>query len=143
MAVMPSSKAMISAVLREYIGIPYCLGGRSMKGVDCYGLVYLVLREVFNLDPPEYLTLKIQENGLQRAKAFRKGLAAGRWEKCSQGPETGQVILLRSERLPIHCGIVVSTELMLHCEHGVNSCIERIESVRWAKRIEGFYRLLP
>lgn len=38
----------------KYVGIPFVPGGRDRKGADCYGLMVLVYREMFNTELPEY-----------------------------------------------------------------------------------------
>lgn len=125
----------------DYVGIPYRLGGRDHDGVDCYGLVYLVLR-ARGLDPPEYMLATDAGTPLKRAKAFNAALLLPTWEKLENGEE-GDVVVLSPNRLPTHCGIVLDETYMLHSENGLSACVERIRGVMWAQRIHGFYRLRP
>lgn len=33
----------------KYIGVPYCPGGRSMRGLDCWGLLWLTYLQEFHI----------------------------------------------------------------------------------------------
>ena len=43
--------------------------------------------------------------------------------------------------LPRHVGLVVDTDRFLHMPSRETSCVERLSSPMWAKRIEGYYVL--
>lgn len=40
---------------QKYIGIPYRQCGRSLAGIDCYGLVWLVYRDVLGIELPDWM----------------------------------------------------------------------------------------
>lgn len=42
--------------VQRYVGIPYRPCGRDHYGIDCYGLVCLVYREVLGIELPDWLT---------------------------------------------------------------------------------------
>ena len=59
---------------------------------------------------------------------------------------SSQGILLMSEVLfniagaPCHIGVVLERWRFLHAMRGRNSCVEDLDAIQWARRIEGFYR---
>jgi cell wall-associated NlpC family hydrolase len=52
----------------------------------------------------------------------------------------GDVIVLRMRGEPMHVGMVLGDQQMLHIERGINSVIERYGSLRWKNRVVGFFR---
>lgn len=38
----------------KYIGMPYSLGARGPKKVDCWGLLWLIYKNDFNIELPQY-----------------------------------------------------------------------------------------
>lgn len=127
----------------NYIGIPFAGRGRNRKGVDCYGLVYLVAREQFGAELPRYD--EDYPTALDRAEvgALVSGEITSRWKEIDRGDERiGDVTLFRMVGEPCHVGIVVEPvgHLMLHCPRGANTCLERYHSTKWSRRIEGFFR---
>jgi hypothetical protein len=40
----------------NFIGIPYEVGGRSIEGLDCYGLVCLVYHTILGITLPDWVT---------------------------------------------------------------------------------------
>lgn len=116
----------------DFVGVPY--GFREENGLDCYQLVIRVLNQVFEKEVPDYPftgTWKTADDGFTEHK--------GDFQKVD-APEPGDVVLLKIGMRPIHCGIVVGRDRMLHSLRGTNSCIEKLSSVKWRNRIEGFYR---
>ncbi len=124
----------------RYIGLPFRDHGRDRTGLDCWGLVRLVMGEQFNVALPslsqEYehtLALDDISGVIQRQIPAWKTIPAGR-EKC------GDVIILRLHGQPLHVGLVLGDRQMLHVEARIDSAIERYDSARWRNRIFGFYR---
>ncbi|MBW1672123.1 MAG: C40 family peptidase [Deltaproteobacteria bacterium] len=102
--------------------------------MDCYQLVVAVMDKVFGKQIPDYNfagTWKTADTGfLSHSDEFLK----------VNNPEPGDIVLLLIGGRPIHCGVVVKPESMLHSLRGSNSCIEKFTTTKWKNRIEGFYR---
>jgi cell wall-associated NlpC family hydrolase len=126
----------------DYVGLPFKEGGRDRQGLDCYGLLRLVINERFAGAVPEY------EGIAYRAGADKDLLAAVMdervrlWMPVRVGDEQpGDGILLRVMGRPIHVGVVVAKGWMLHVEKDCDSVLERFTAgSRWERRVLGFYR---
>lgn len=125
----------------RYIGLPFKLHGRDRSGLDCWGLVRLVMAEQFGKALPSYSSKYERETQevvlgdliTQEAELF--------WQPVPSGQEAvGDVIVLRMRGRPMHVGIVIGDRHMLHIERGIDSCIEKYNGIRWMHRIFGFYR---
>lgn len=124
----------------HYIGLPFKDHGRDRSGLDCWGLVRLVLAEQFNIALPSHAHEYQRTTQVEKISALieREALA---WKIIAVGQEAcGDVIVLRVRGKPMHVGLVLGDRQMLHIEHGINSVIERYTGVRWADRLAGFYR---
>lgn len=119
---------MLPAWAKKYIGRPYEENG-------CYKFVREILENEFNVFPPNY-----QIEDANKSGAFAHGLTDDCWFAVAT-PRCGDVVLLKLNGLPLHCGLVVEPGRMLHvmCD-GSCSCVERYDSPRWANRVAGFYR---
>jgi cell wall-associated NlpC family hydrolase len=58
-----------------------------------------------------------------------------------KNPEFGDIVVAQLAGYPIHVGVYLGRNKMLHTLRGKDSCIESID-FKWAKRIEGYYRWL-
>ena len=66
---------------------------------------------------------------------------AAEWRRIERDQlEPGDVLVLKVLGLPIHCGLVLGAETMLHCMRGRDTVKEQFTSFAWARRIEGAYR---
>ncbi|MFN7115025.1 MAG: C40 family peptidase [Alphaproteobacteria bacterium] len=124
----------------RYIGLPFRDHGRDRSGLDCWGLVRLVMAEQFGIALPslsgEYEhTLALDDiSGVIRAQIPA-------WHALDSGAEhCGDVVVLRLHGQPLHVGIVLGDRHMLHVEARIDSAIERYDQTRWKDRIYGFYR---
>lgn len=130
---------MIPAWVGPYIGLPYKDKGRGPDGWDCWGGVRMVLGDVFGLDLPSYEEAYV--SGADRVavpEAVERGLAEG-WERTDRR-EPGSLLILRIAGRPWHCGLIVAPNFFLHWAPNTTSCMERLDSPMWSRRIAGIYR---
>lgn len=123
----------------DYVGIPYVDKGRLRTGADCWGLVRLVLADVFHVDLPSYT--ECYADGMDWpaiGTAVAAGLREG-WQPTQQ-PRAGDLVMLNIARRPWHCGVMLTSLHFLHAAPGDSAVIDRLDNARWARRIEGIYR---
>jgi cell wall-associated NlpC family hydrolase len=122
----------------DYIGIPYLFGGDDRNGIDCWGLVRLVLSERYDKHLPEYFHDSIDSvPGLIRDFTPKTNVYK------VDSPSTGDLVLFLIHGKPMHIGIVVGNpgeRNMLHTLIGHDSALDQWDCSRWIKRVEGFYR---
>jgi cell wall-associated NlpC family hydrolase len=131
---------MIATWPAEYIGLPFAAKGRDRAGLDCWGLVRLVLAERFGR------VLPIWSEGYDQIEPNPK--TAAHLAACAQtlprlSPAEalpGDVLLFRIGGELAHVGVDIGEGRMLHIHEGINVCIERWQGPRWQPRIEGAYR---
>ena len=117
--------------------IPYLDKGRTRAGVDCYGLYKLVNLEQFGRLVPDYVySSSLDQDAV--AQVMDQYLAVD--FRRVETPAPGDLITLKLIGRPWHCGCWVAPGLMLHSIGDQLSGIERLDSVRWARRITGFHR---
>lgn len=124
----------------HYIGLPFKEHGRDRRGVDCWGLVRLVMAEKFGIVLPSYSTYY---DSTTREDQLAPLIAEERrhWISIEHGEEVfGDVVVLRMRGQPIHVGLVIERGRMLHAEIGIGSVLDSYASARWALRVTGFYR---
>lgn len=131
--------SIIPAFAERYVGIPYVDKGRDRRGIDCWGIVRLVLGEVFHVQLPSYDdTYRDGEDWEAIGHAVRAGLLDG-WRRTEQ-PRAGDLLILRIAMRPWHCALMLDSMHFLHAAPGDSTVVERLDTPRWARRIEGIYR---
>ena len=127
---------MIPRWAERYIGLPFVDKGRDLNGVDCWGLVRIVLLERAGLSLPTYG--EISSNELLRvAHTITDSAAADPWRKVEVSRELDVVVMKQKS---FHVGVMVSASNVLHIEHATDSVAPPLEHVKRAFRIVGFYR---
>ena len=126
----------------QYIGLPFVEGGRDRSGLDCYGLLRLVINERFAGSVPEYEGIAWHAGDDKNLLASLMDERVRLWLPVRIGDEhPGDGVLLRVMGRPIHVGVVVARGWMLHIEKNCDSLIERYAGgSRWERRVLGFYR---
>jgi len=119
--------------LNNLVGIPYVLNGRSVEGMDCYGLVHHVYNNVLNihLDSLDHTYSDGEIHQLAQVKHDE-------WVE-TDTPLIADVILFRQGKQR-HVGLYLDQRYMLHTSENSNSCIERYDSFRWKNNIIGTFR---
>lgn len=120
----------------KYIGIPYRTPDKDKDGLHCWELVEKVMHEVFEMQPP-VISFSGKKESIE--PMFMTHLQ--NWKTVDAiDVKVGDMVMLRIAGYPMHCGIMIGDNLMLHTLKGRNSCVENLNSVQWNKRVLGFYR---
>lgn len=126
--------------LKMLVGIPYLSTGRNPAiGLDCWGLVRYASQILFHVELPDYRGYENACDQTQTAKLFE---ARADWQRIPKDNYLlGDVLLLKLAGHPVHAGLIVDENLMLHTLKGRNASIERFDSLSpWFYKIEGVYR---
>jgi cell wall-associated NlpC family hydrolase len=129
----------------NYVGLPWRVLGRDRTGLDCYGLVRLVLAERCGL------ALPLLDGGGwhgHREPVVIDALASFISTELHQGwnpvdfadGRCGDLALLLMHGRPIHLGLMVAPGRMLHIQEGHDSGLARLDSLPWRSRLVGIYR---
>lgn len=129
----------VPAWVNDYVGLPYLPGGRVRAGLDCWGLFALVWAERLGAHLPDYDGPLWHDARDAAAVAAAATAFAARFAPVT-APRLGDGALLRRGRHPLHIGLILAPNWMLHIEDGAPSCIERYDAGAWAARLVGLYR---
>jgi len=125
--------------MNDFIGIPFEEKGRSRDGVDCWGLVWLIYKELYDKSLPLYTDLYSDTKDRHIGAVINEQLDDA-WLRVDN-PQKGDIIILRMRGLPFHVGMVVDDKTMIHAEQDLGSVIENYKGLKWSKRVLGFYRM--
>jgi cell wall-associated NlpC family hydrolase len=131
---------MLPSWVATYVGIPFLERGRDRRGCDCWGLCRLVWREQFGLEVPSYVEGYRSTTDAAEISALIHG-SRGLWRQVElEEARPGDGLLIRMQGVPMHVGVVVEPPAFLHVERGINGCVDRFDSPRWARRVLGAFR---
>ncbi len=123
----------------RYASIPFVEKGRDITGCDCWGIVFLIFRDFFDIELPTYLedyTSTEDEKVLGAVIAEHKRF---NWEEVFI-PEQFDVVLFRLKGQPMHVGVYVGEGRFVHCIQKSGVSVEKVNSIVWRNRIVGYYR---
>jgi hypothetical protein len=125
---------------QRLIGIPFVDGGRTFEGCDCWGLVRLAAKIIYNVDFPDYVITCFDSIGID---GYCKRDLIRQW-KPIKGPEECAIAIMGTDKnapdLMNHIGLVIGRNKMLHTLKKQHSHIERIDHPFYRKRIKGYWR---
>lgn len=127
--------------VKKYVGIPFVSGGRDKTGLDCYGLVRLILTEEYGFDLP--VLLGDYTNALNVAETkrlFTENVPILCGGKIS-GPEEKAVALMRMCGRLCHIGLYAGDGCIIHSRHKTGVVVERLSSPALRFCVEGWYRV--
>ncbi len=130
---------MIPLWVNKYVGIPYKLHSASLNTCDCYGLVCLIYKDIFDIVLPDYHN----NYGIDSNDQIINDIYSVEKEKWIEvnNPDIGDVIYFIIAGQPKHVGLVVGDGKFIHnLTAGGSSAIGTYTNVKWKKRILGFYR---
>ena len=114
--------------------VPFVEHGRDYLGWDCWGLVVCAYRDVLDIELPDnhedYSTTHDFKKLSQSMVRDRDTL----WKPCNPDKDGAVALIMRRSR-PIHVGIFMRPDYILHCEENVNTLRQKTTYLRF----EGFY----
>lgn len=116
----------------KFLGIPYIIGGRDYTGCDCYGLVYLYLKEQ-GQQLPVYDFTYVFEDACELINE-KKPLLVG---ESLITPKENCIVLFYRGRHPTHMGVYVDGGV-LHTTQKYDSVYEKISVLTRYRKME-FY----
>jgi len=122
--------------INDYINIPFKPGGRDLSGCDCYGLFRILYHDFKGVELPVFDDVgdraAINSLILEHQKS---------WQEVFD-PEFGDMICFRVLGLVTHIGMMIDKINFIHAMRGTFSCIEDVNSIRWRRRIDGYFRYI-
>lgn len=128
-----------------YVGLKFKDHGRDESGVDCYGLVRLVLLDECNI------ALPMMSHGYKHVKDYDameqmisdSSADSDTWLPVLKGQEQPfDVVVAMMNGYPVHIAIVAKKNHLLHIQRGFNATIEDYRRGEWRLpgKIVGIYR---
>lgn len=114
----------------SYIGLPFLMGGRDRKGLDCYGLVRMVYLEQKGIVLPDHPG--VWTTGPQNISAFMQAVMQKDWHEMCLA-EDGDVIAMAQRDLFQHVGLAIVADRgikILHCWNGKPVAADNERSLR-------------
>ena len=140
---IPTPSDFVDAA-RKYLDVPFMHQGRSLRGLDCLGLVVVAARD---------LGISVVDNLAYSKKPDFEEMRAGLLHHMAPVPsddaDKGDVIWLRWDRdgYPVHLAIISKIDddgwpLVIHAlgGKGINKVCEQRMPVDWVMRIHKFLR---
>ena len=132
---------MTNTWVSDYVGIPYELHRQDHRACDCYGLLHLVYREVFNIVLPTYFgeyNSVSSNSDIENIYRSKKNY----WIEVPKGQEReGDVAYFRIAGFEMHVGIVVKNNRFLHTiDKNGSSMLSDYTNFKWRNRLIGFWR---
>lgn len=113
--------------LASVIGIPFVSGGREEQGLDCWGLVQKVFRDIHQVELPSYPGIEAESTSSVARTMTRE--IAQKWEAIEK-PEDWCVVTLSGGSIVHHVGIYTPAGRVLHSVPGSGSVHQSISGLR-------------
>jgi hypothetical protein len=107
--------------LNRYIGSPYVYGGRTIDGMDCYGLLVLIFKERYSIDLPDWFGDEIDLKG--RSGQIADVVCSGRWTEM-EDPDDGDIAVCFRTKLAFHIGLYFAGGV-IHCSDALGVVYQR------------------
>lgn len=127
--------------IADYIGIPFVRGGRDInRGLDCWGLVVHFYKNEFGISLPTYSHINTEKESISESSTKLMNTDCYTNFEVVDTSKFGDIALFRAGIHPIHVGIVIDRQHMLHANDTTGSVIENYMGTKWINKLESFHR---
>ncbi len=120
-------------IYADLIGKEFKFCGRGPEQYDCLGLMY-ELHNRLGIELPHQASIIDKQ---LRSAAMESGKEL--FDKLEQ-PISACLIAFRVGGILAHIGMYIGEGKFIHIERKKRVCIEKLNSLVWSKRIEGYYK---
>lgn len=131
---------MQAAILTEMIQVPFREKGRDLSGFDCWGAVRYGLQRLYGIDVPSYTEDYVSSREGKEIAGLIERVAANWFAVPLNEARAGDVLVLKIQNRPWHCGLVIAPPKFLHTIEEAGTVMERWDGPMWARRIVAVYR---
>ena len=126
-----------TVIVTKYLGVPYKNRGRDINGLDCWGLVLCIYKDIFGIDLPDLENYEVDWS--YKGNNYIMERYTNEWERVEKPQELDVVLMKNGRGITNHAGIMLDSINFIQCSKaGVT--IAKITDKRINKRIEGFFR---
>jgi cell wall-associated NlpC family hydrolase len=134
---------MIRLDVDKYIGLPFVDGGRDLDGLDCWGLVSLIYKDVLDLEIPNYEISALDTDKVCEAMSW--GRDNDGWMEVAKGEyRPGDLVALamhlKYPDMINHVGVYVGGGSFIHTQQKTGAIISPMYHILYEKRVKGVYR---
>lgn len=99
----------------KFVGIPWKCGAAKMSGADCYGILIMVYKKLFNIEISHFDPAQICNDELTTFKIEQTINSDPRWLLIDE-PAVGDAVVMidRVTGRPDHVGVFIGNSLVLH-----------------------------
>ena len=127
----------------KYVGTPYVTAGRSLErdgGLDCWGLVRVIVQDLFNFELPAYEAINTHLDINQASEMLVNTPLYKNCEEVDVAQE-GDLLLFNIVGNPLHVGYALSNTQMIHADRKTGTVVENFRGKKWQTRLYKIYRL--
>lgn len=128
--------------IEKYIGIPFKNGGRSLKGIDCYGLIWLIYKNELGIELPDFMDLCYTQGWYKDSNIIEENIDSKKWIRVYPPFRKFDGLLFydtSNSDIASHIGMVVDNKKFIHITHRTKSMISVLDN-RWNKILYGGMR---
>lgn len=128
----------------DYLNIPFVERGRTLYGLDCYGLCRMIFQDQRGIELPSYAEEYATTTDAEEIMALCRGEVATRWREVPVAEATlFDGVIFRIMGQPIHFGLVLDSPYFIHTMKNHWSGVERWDGLLWQQRLTRVVRYDP
>jgi cell wall-associated NlpC family hydrolase len=126
----------------DLLAVPYCEGGRTLAGLDCWGVCLEVFRRQ-GIEVPDVfagadqLQVKLNQAGVSALDWIAS--LFGAWRRVPE-PVVGSAVVFRDvDGNAVHVGVIVAPNRFLHASRRTGITVCRLDRPPWPDKLLGAY----
>lgn len=108
------------------IGIPYVDGGRTIKGLDCWGLVIQCINRM-GIETPDPFKLNGKDAIPKEDWAAWIYQQFSGWKRLDEPVPFSVVVFANKDGIPDHAGVMIDHQRFIHCVRKAGVIIGRLD----------------